>query len=130
MVKHMTTEARTRRNRGVEENHPRDQSRAQQLAGADLIDGALRAAHRQGAGSNDKLVRVFDTIEERAHHLGTFLEGYASFARIPKPRAEEVSWGRFLDGIRALWPTWRLVPRPSRLAISIPRRCSRCSSTC
>ena len=51
-----------------------------------------------------KLTRVFDTIEERASHLTAFLEGYARFARLPKPRVERVAWEPFLDGIRMLFP--------------------------
>jgi len=51
-----------------------------------------------------KLERVFDTIAERTAHLGEFLEGYARFARLPKPRLETVPWTTFLDGIRALHP--------------------------
>ncbi len=51
-----------------------------------------------------KLDRVFDTIAERTAHLGEFLEGYARFARLPKPRVEAVTWSTFLDGIRSLHP--------------------------
>ncbi len=52
-----------------------------------------------------KLSRVFDTIEERAGHLVSFLEGYARFARLPKPRQVEVAWDGFLDGLRGLFPS-------------------------
>ena len=55
-----------------------------------------------------KLTRVFDTIEERATHLAAFLEGYARFARLPKPRVERVAWAPFLDGIRMLFPDLEL----------------------
>ncbi|HEY3665081.1 MAG TPA: ATP-binding protein [Polyangiaceae bacterium] len=51
-----------------------------------------------------KLERVFDTIEERSSHLAAFLEGYARFARLPKPRVERVAWRPFLDGIHMLYP--------------------------
>src|SRR5262249_13965916 len=40
-----------------------------------------------------KLVRVFDTIEERTSYLAAFLEGYASLAKLPKPRKQEVKLG-------------------------------------
>jgi len=62
-----------------------------------------------------KLERVFDTIAERTAHLGEFLEGYARFARLPKPRLAAVPWGTFLDGIRSLHPdvTVRDAPRES-----------------
>jgi nitrogen fixation/metabolism regulation signal transduction histidine kinase len=59
-----------------------------------------------------KLTRVFDTIEERTKHLASFLEGYARFARLPKPRPAEVPWGPFLDGVRAIFPDVRVGDPP------------------
>jgi two-component system nitrogen regulation sensor histidine kinase NtrY len=59
-----------------------------------------------------KLGRVFDTIEERAAHLGAFLEGYARFARLPKPRAERVALQPFLDNLQALFPQARVGAAP------------------
>ena len=61
-----------------------------------------------------KLDRVFDTIEERSSHLAAFLEGYARFARLPKPRSERVPWARFLDGIRMLYPALNVSEAPSQ----------------
>ncbi len=61
-----------------------------------------------------KLDRVFDTIEERSSHLAAFLEGYASFARLPKPRLERVPWAPFLEGIRMLYPALELRAVPSQ----------------
>jgi nitrogen fixation/metabolism regulation signal transduction histidine kinase len=55
-----------------------------------------------------KLTRVFDTIEERSAHLAAFLEGYARFARLPKPRLERVPWAPFLEGIATLFPDLEL----------------------
>jgi nitrogen fixation/metabolism regulation signal transduction histidine kinase len=55
-----------------------------------------------------KLGRVFDTIEERAQHLTAFLEGYARFARLPKPRADRVPLRPFLDNLQALYPTTKV----------------------
>jgi len=60
-----------------------------------------------------KLDRVFDTIEERSSHLAAFLEGYARFARLPKPRSERVAWAPFLDGIRMLYPGLSVSEAPS-----------------
>lgn len=51
-----------------------------------------------------KLDRVFDTIEERSSHLAAFLEGYARFARLPRPREERVVWASFVEGIAMLFP--------------------------
>jgi nitrogen fixation/metabolism regulation signal transduction histidine kinase len=60
-----------------------------------------------------KLERVFDTIEERTRHLNAFLEGYARFARLPKPRLDAVAWQPFLDGLQALFPQARVGIAPS-----------------
>jgi nitrogen fixation/metabolism regulation signal transduction histidine kinase len=45
---------------------------------------------------------IFDTIEERATYLSEFLEGYARFARLPRPQKRRVDWREFLDGLRPL----------------------------
>jgi two-component system, NtrC family, nitrogen regulation sensor histidine kinase NtrY len=56
----------------------------------------------------EKLTRVFDTIEERSQHLSAFLDGYAKFARLPKPRAESVDWARFIARFAELYPEARI----------------------
>jgi nitrogen fixation/metabolism regulation signal transduction histidine kinase len=43
-----------------------------------------------------QLERVFGTIAERAGHLAGFIDGYARFAKLPRPRPVSVSWSRFL----------------------------------
>ncbi len=60
-----------------------------------------------------KLGRVFDTIEERTQHLASFLEGYAKFARLPKPRPDRVAWQPFLDNLQALFPQGRFGAPPT-----------------
>jgi nitrogen fixation/metabolism regulation signal transduction histidine kinase len=60
-----------------------------------------------------KLGRVFDTIEERTQHLTAFLEGYARFARLPRPRPDRVVWQGFLDNLQALFPKVKIGPAPS-----------------
>jgi two-component system, NtrC family, nitrogen regulation sensor histidine kinase NtrY len=61
----------------------------------------------------DKLERVFATIEERAAHLKTFIDGYARFAKLPQPRVSAVGWGNFLELLAAAVPFQidGLVPR-------------------
>jgi nitrogen fixation/metabolism regulation signal transduction histidine kinase len=59
--------------------------------------GALLAA------DNAQLERVFATISDRASHLGTFIEGYAKFAKLPKPRPAPVAWPHFIDRIAATY---------------------------
>ena len=51
-----------------------------------------------------RLEEIFDTVEERANHLAEFLEGYARFARLPRPQRQEVAWGEFLETVRRLCP--------------------------
>ena len=42
-----------------------------------------------------RLKRVFETIGERAAHLATFIDGYARFAKLPRPLLASVSWAQF-----------------------------------
>jgi two-component system nitrogen regulation sensor histidine kinase NtrY len=49
-----------------------------------------------GEPPEPRLARVFDTIGERAAHLATFIDGYARFAKLPRPRPEPVAWAPFL----------------------------------
>ena len=51
------------------------------------------------APDTERLARVFSTIEERASHLATFIDGYARFAKLPRPRPAEVAWAPLLAGL-------------------------------
>lgn len=64
---------------------------------------SLAHSGRQLAGKPDPAVleRVFTTIEERAAHLKTFIEGYARFAKLPAPRPERVEWQAFIGSLKA-----------------------------
>jgi two-component system, NtrC family, nitrogen regulation sensor histidine kinase NtrY len=44
-----------------------------------------------------RLERVFSTIADRAAHLATFIDGYARFAKLPKPRVAPVDWRHFFS---------------------------------
>jgi nitrogen fixation/metabolism regulation signal transduction histidine kinase len=44
----------------------------------------------------EQLERVFGTIGERTAHLTSFIDGYARFAKLPRPRLAPVSWTDFL----------------------------------
>lgn len=61
-----------------------------------------------------ELERVFATIGNRASHLATFIEGYAKFAKLPKPRPAPVAWPAFLARIAAA--------QPFRIEGSLPQR--------
>ena len=60
-----------------------------------------------------KLDAILGSIEERVRHLCDFLEGYARFARLPRPRKETVEWRRFLETTRSFFP-FRLAAEPGR----------------
>ncbi len=62
----------------------------------------------------EKLERVFRTIGERATHLASFIDGYARFAKLPRPRPEPVEWSQFLARLE--------VAMPFRLEGELPER--------
>ena len=51
---------------------------------------------------SERTEEVFDAIEERLDHLTRFIEGYARFARLPKPQKEEVVWSNFIEGLEGV----------------------------
>ena len=58
-----------------------------------------------------QLERIFRTIEERARHLHTFIDGYARFAKLPRPEPEEIDWRGFLRSLQQTAP-FRLIGEP------------------
>ncbi|GAA6168359.1 sensor histidine kinase [Sessilibacter corallicola] len=50
-------------------------------------------------GNYEALKKVFDTIEERAHHLNDFIRGYARFAKLPNPEKKLTEIEPFLNSI-------------------------------
>ncbi len=62
---------------------------------------SLANSGRQLAQRGDvaRLSTVFDTVEERTHHLESFIQGYARFARLPTPRATAVEWQPFVQAL-------------------------------
>jgi nitrogen fixation/metabolism regulation signal transduction histidine kinase len=52
-------------------------------------------------GQHARLEAVFATIEERARHLEGFIRGYASFAKLPSPRLEAVTWPALVERLRS-----------------------------
>jgi two-component system, NtrC family, nitrogen regulation sensor histidine kinase NtrY len=51
-----------------------------------------------------QLERVFETIAGRAAHLASFIDGYARFAKLPRPRPAAVSWPQFLARLEGAMP--------------------------
>ena len=51
-------------------------------------------------GKLEELPSVLTTIGERATHLHDFISGYATFARLPAPRAESLQWSDVVQELR------------------------------
>jgi len=60
---------------------------------------------------------VFTTISERAAHLSSFIDGYARFAKLPKPRLAPVEWSGFLARLEGTTPFRMGGPVPEEQAI-------------
>ncbi len=77
---------------------------------------SLAHSGQQLAGGPDatRLARVFSTIEERASHLATFIDGYARFAKLPRPRPAAVAWKSLLAGLKDSLSFRVLEPLPKR----------------
>jgi nitrogen fixation/metabolism regulation signal transduction histidine kinase len=65
-----------------------------------------------GEPNAERLARVFSTIEERASHLATFIDGYARFAKLPRPRPAAIAWGHLLLGLKGSLSFRVLEPLP------------------
>jgi len=65
-------------------------------------------------GDVERLPAVFATISERARHLHFFIDGYASFAKLPTPAPERVAWPPFVDALQS--------QRGFRLAGTLPEQ--------
>jgi nitrogen fixation/metabolism regulation signal transduction histidine kinase len=52
-------------------------------------------------------------VEERLDYLQRFLDGYATFARLPKPRPEPARWHDVLDAVQQIVPFRIASPPPS-----------------
>jgi nitrogen fixation/metabolism regulation signal transduction histidine kinase len=71
-------------------------------------------------GQHARLEAVFATIEERARHLEGFIRGYASFAKLPSPRLEAVTWPALVERLRSqidFVPEGELPEEPARLDV-------------
>ena len=68
------------------------------------------------APDSTQLARVFETIAGRAAHLGTFIDGYARFAKLPRPRLAEVPWAQFLARLEGTLPFRIQGPVPEGVA--------------
>lgn len=74
-----------------------------------LAHSGSEMVRRKEAG---RLPEVFEVIAERARHLQHFIEGYASFARLPAPRPEAVEWPSFFNALALQGQFRRVGPMP------------------
>jgi two-component system nitrogen regulation sensor histidine kinase NtrY len=51
----------------------------------------------------DRLARVFETIDERIKHLSEFVQGYGKFAKIPEPKIEAVDCEKLFAQLAQQW---------------------------
>ena len=68
---------------------------------ASLAHSARIAADRPNA--TELLEPIYASIRERVDYLTRFLEGYARFARLPRPQKQPVAWSRWLEQARKLY---------------------------
>ena len=67
-----------------------------------------------------QLERIFRTIEERARHLHTFIDGYARFAKLPRPQPEPIAWRAFLRSLQETAPFTLAGEPPTRPGVFDP----------
>lgn len=63
--------------------------------------GKLLAQQADPASQAPQLERIFATIGERTAHLAAFIDGYARFAKLPRPRPTPLYWEPFLSPLAA-----------------------------
>ena len=64
-----------------------------------LAHSGRTLCERQG---EEKLATIFDTMGERARYLQIFIEGYAEFARLPKPQLSNIETLPFFESIQQI----------------------------
>jgi nitrogen fixation/metabolism regulation signal transduction histidine kinase len=64
-----------------------------------------------------RLQRVFTTISDRAAHLASFIDGYARFAKLPKPRVAPVEWRQLFARLEGTLNFRLGAPLPQRAAV-------------
>ena len=71
--------------------------------------------------SHAQLERIFATISDRTAHLTSFIDGYARFAKLPRPRLAPVTWADFftrLEGTTAFRIEGPIPARAANLDVS------------
>lgn len=52
---------------------------------------------------DERLNRVFNTIEERIKHLVTFVQGYGKFAKLPEPKLQTIRFKKLAEQLAEQW---------------------------
>ena len=53
--------------------------------------------------NEEKLGRVFETIDDRIKHLSDFVQGYGKFAKLPEPKIEAINWQALMEELSQQW---------------------------
>lgn len=53
--------------------------------------------------NEERLTRVFLTIDERIQHLSDFVQGYGKFAKLPEPKIQAVDWRHLIATLKSQW---------------------------
>ncbi len=74
--------------------------------------GAPATSSDERSAETARLERVFTTIADRAAHLATFIDGYARFAKLPKPRLASIAWTQFVGRLEGAGTFQLTAPLP------------------
>jgi len=85
------------------------------LAPISSLIGSAQKIAATGSGA-EMLPEIYASIGNRASHLQAFIEAYARFARLPKPRPQKVAWKPFIDQIHRLVDFELAAPLPAGAA--------------
>ncbi|WP_421132371.1 sensor histidine kinase [Alteromonas sp. A079] len=77
------------------------------------ISSLLHSGKIVGKQNDDpRLVRVFQTMEERIAHLNQFVQGYGKFAKLPSPHFDTINWHDILAQLSQQYPFMLTMPEP------------------
>lgn len=77
------------------------------------ISSLLHSGKIVGNQNGDaRLVRVFQTIEERIAHLNQFVQGYGKFAKLPAPDFKPINWGDVIEQLKQQFSFKLVMPEP------------------
>ncbi|MDQ6892615.1 MAG: ATP-binding protein [Acidobacteriota bacterium] len=82
--------------------------------------GRASDAAQPGEAETARLDDIFEAIDERVRHLSDFLDGYARFARLPRPERRPAAWSELLGSVEGLFPFRRIGTVPSEPALFDP----------